>query len=374
MKHRGFFALTCILAFAGANASASGAGRQLGTLLDQRRASEWNQEHSSRAGESSPAPEEGLLSSFGPSLPGWPVLSPFSEAELTGYVVISDAQAWEMEALRDAIAANLPRTATLVIYVISENEVAAIQARYPALFAAGRLKFLLVPNGQDTLWARDSLPVPVYLRSPQGGTALGLVDSIYPQHFEPGEAVARAFEAPRIQTHLYFRGGNLLSDPDGNCFAERALELAQIANPTAFLTRYFGCGHVTVLEQEGGIGDIDERIKFLSGRRALTDNENYARILRSQGYQVFMMPRTGMPYETYLNSLLVNDTVFVPQMGLPQDKAALEVYRQQGLNAIPVHTKELADIGNGNIHCVTMNYPYGTFVSKIRNKAMLSFR
>lgn len=373
MRHWGFLALACVLTLTGtdgfaSDGIASNLSQKLGTLLDQTRASEWNQEHSLHA-EQAPAQEEGLLPLFSAPSTDWPVLSPFSETELTGYVAISDSQFGEMTALRDSIAANLPRTATLVIYVFSENEVAAFQSQYSALFAAGRLKFLLVPDGTANLWARDSLPVPVHLRTPRGGTELGLVHSLYPQDFEPDDAVAGAFKAPQIQTHLYFRGGNLLSDPDGNCFAERASELAQIANPTTFLMRYFGCGRVTLLEQEGGIGDIDERIKFLSGRRALTDNENYARTLRSQGYQVFLMPRTGMPFETYLNSLLVNGTVFVPQMGLPQDKAALEVYRQQGLNAIPVYTKELADAGNGNIHCVTMNYPYGAFISNIRTKS-----
>jgi hypothetical protein len=237
------------------------------------------------------------------------------------------------------------------------------------------LKFLTVPAGDDEVWGRDSLPFPVYLQPPTGSSTpvLGLVASLYPQNFDPNEAVDKAFGIPMTNTQQYFRGGNLLFDLKANCFAENANEVADLSDPQSFFKQYFGCATVTLLDHAGGLGDIDERLKFLEGNKVLTDNDGYANILKGRGYDVYRIPQTGADRETYMNTLLVNGTLFVPQMGIASDQAAIKAYQDLGFKTVPVYTRSMADDGDGNIHCVTMNYPPATFTPSSRGPQFVEF-
>jgi hypothetical protein len=312
----------------------------LGSEAEQRAAESWNKNH----------PHPNHLD--------WKVLRPFGEAEKTGFVAITAENNFELPALREAIAKNLPPDVTLVVYVTTAQQAAGVQKVLGAFLNSDRLKFLKVPATGDRLWARDALPFPVYFAP---GSTFGLVASRYPQNFDPNPAVADAFGLPMVRTQQFFRGGNLLFDVDAHCFAENVNEVAYLKQPSRFFKDYFGCASITLLKHEGGIGDIDERIKILNDHRVLTDNDNYARIFQGLGYDVRRIPSTGFNGETYMNTLLVNGTIFVPQMGLASDSAAVRSYRDLGFTAVPVFTKSLADRGDGNIHCVTMNYPPGTF-------------
>jgi hypothetical protein len=329
----------------------------LGTRAQQDKARQWNR------GYMSPMAEK----------VDWQVDHPFSETETTGYVAISSDDDFELPDLRAAIAKNLPANTTLIIYVADAGEVDGLKQKYSADLG-DRLKFVVVPENADAdpIWARDSLPFPVYMKS-QDGKTFGLVNSLYPQDFEPDAAVAKALSLPMVATHQYFRGGNLLIDSQHNCFAENVNEVADLNDPQSYFKNYFGCNSVNLLAQEGGIGDIDERIKFMDGMNALTDNDAYAKILQDKGYTVHRIPSTGADDETYMNTLLVNGTIFVPQMGIAADKKALDAYNALGLKAVGVMTKQLADDGLGNIHCVTMNYPPGTFTASLRGPDFVEF-
>lgn len=325
----------------------------LGTPEQQAAAIEWNRGHMR------------LLSDL-----NWQVQRPFSEIEKTGYVAISGDDNFELPQLRAAIAKNLPADVTLVVYVGSSTDVSSLKADLGAALG-DRLKFLLVEQdfGADPIWARDSLPFPVYMAS-----GFGLVNSLYPQSFEPDQDFQKALGLEMTSTGEYFRGGNLLFDMEGNCFSENVNETAGLNNPEQYLTQFFGCKSVTLLNQRGGIGDIDERIKFLSGKDVLTDDKDYADILEHKGYTVHMMPSTGHGNETYMNTLYVNGTVFVPQMELESDQSALDAYKALGMNPVGVVTKEMADLGRGNIHCVTMNYPPGSFVASPLGEDFIQFK
>lgn len=305
------------------------------------------------------------------TMAAWPVNRPYAEFETTGFVAISGANTLEIPSLREAIARNLPQGVTLVVYVADRGEADALRRKYRDLLDESRLKFLVTPVGfwGNPIWGRDSLPFPVYMNDGK----MGLVDSIYPQNFEPDREFAGALGASMTQTGFEFRGGNLLFDLDSNCWAENANEILGINDPEAFFKDNFGCKTVNILPHEGGIGDIDERVKFLEGKEALTDSENYARELRAKGYNVRMIPQTGAYYETYMNTLLVNNTIFVPQMGKASDQKALDAYRAYGFNPVGVYTKRLANEGHGNIHCLTMNYPPGTFVPSALGKDFVRF-
>jgi hypothetical protein len=325
----------------------------LGTVEQQKQAYEWNRGHMS------------LMARV-----NWSVARPFSEAESTGYVATSSDNAFELAGLREALAKNLPADVSLVIYVADASETAELKNLYGS-YLGDRLKFLVVPESyfSDPIWARDSLPFPVHMQS----GAIGLVDSIYPQSFEPDQAFADSFGYSMVNTGQEFRGGNMLFDFEGNCFSENVNETAGLNDPDGFFKTYFGCKTITLLDQRGGIGDIDERIKFLDGKKVLTDDQVYAEMLRAKGYEVHMIPSTGNDGETYMNALFVNGTIFVPQMGIARDQAALDAYRALGFNPVGVYTRQMADQGDGNIHCVTMNYPPGTFRPSLRGADFVEF-
>lgn len=342
-----------VLAVISSATFAAGKNTHLGTSEQQAAAIKWNRGHMR------------LLSDL-----NWQVQRPFSEIEKTGYVAISGDDIFELPQLREAIAKNLPADVTLVVYVGSNADVSALKADLGGALG-DRLKFLLVEEdfNADPIWARDSLPFPVHMQS-----GFGLVNSLYPQSFEPDQDFQKALGYEMTSTGEYFRGGNLLFDMDGNCFSENVNETAGLNNPQQYLTQYFGCKSVTLLNQRGGIGDIDERIKFLTGKDVLTDDRDYADILAQKGYTVHMMPSTGRDDETYMNTLYVNGTVFVPQMKLPSDQSALDAYRALGMNPVGVVTKQMADQGAGNIHCVTMNYPPGSFVASPLGGDFIQFK
>ncbi len=121
------------------------------------------------------------------------------------------------------------------------------------------------------------------------------------------------------------------------------------------------------LEYVAGIGHVDEVVKFMADDVVLTSIEKYVPDLQALGYKVLLLPvavlpekiaKMGvMPQRSYVNSLLLNKTVFVPTFGTPDDEVALNVYRSLGLNVIGVEASYTADWGGGTLHCMTMTYP-----------------
>jgi agmatine/peptidylarginine deiminase len=127
--------------------------------------------------------------------------------------------------------------------------------------------------------------------------------------------------------------------------------------PDGVFKKYYGCASLVRLPFVHGIGHVDERIKFLSKRLALTDVPEYEDILRVRGYEVRLLPRGEEQYETYVNSLLINGTVFLPIFEFEKDKEAIEIYKKYGFKVVPIVVDELPNVGMGAIHCMTMTYP-----------------
>ena len=99
----------------------------------------------------------------------------------------------------------------------------------------------------------------------------------------------------------------------------------------------------------------------------VTDTHQYVKTLEDAGYQVVLLPEPDRNYETYVNSLQVNDTLFVPTFGERHDKVAVEAYEKLGLGLkiVTIPTRNLATRGQGGIHCITMNYPPATFETMV---------
>ena len=106
-----------------------------------------------------------------------------------------------------------------------------------------------------------------------------------------------------------------------------------------------------------GIGDADEVLKPLSGHRMLTNAPEYKAQLESLGYKVILLPAVANSYRTYVNSLIIKDTVFMPTYGISADQEATAVYQSLGYKVYGIPSNDLSDNMHGSVHCQSMAYP-----------------
>lgn len=281
---------------------------------------------------------------------------PYLEYDPAKYLLFSAKNFWSANEIKKEIAKNLPADVTLVIIAGEQAESEQVFEYFKQWVPAERLRVFEAPNAGG-FWARDSLPIPIYERSEAAGgfrKDLNLVDARYYHYIEPDERVAAEFERP-LQSHdYYFEGGNFLSDSRGNCMIVNRSYVQSM--PDEVFYELYGCKSLFRFPHEKGIGHIDESVKLLSDEIALTDHEPYKKILEEMGYQVHLLPRPEGAFETYVNSLLVNGTLFVPIFNHHNDQQAIALYESFGFKVIPLNSKELSR-GKGSIHCITMTYP-----------------
>ncbi len=291
-------------------------------------------------------------------------IRPFFEYERTGYIVFSDDDYRGIARdMKKVIAQNLPADVTLIVYTQSANKNYHQQLlnTYGQYIPRERLKVLQVPNsGANDFWSRDNTPVPVWNLS-----NMGLVDARYYYSFEPDNAFARWWAALVDKHNYFFEGGNFVANGRGDCIVvnRRASYPGGVSDTAAipddvFKNKY-GCKTLTRLQHLKGIGHADEVVKFMNDTTIVTDTHQYEALLRTKGFNVVMMPEPDLDYETYINSLQVNDVLFVPVFGERGDQVAMDTYKSlnPNLKIVPVPSRALATQGQGGIHCITMNYP-----------------
>jgi hypothetical protein len=284
-------------------------------------------------------------------VPKFAVSRPYAEYEAGSFLLIAASSAFNSLAVTTRIAANLPRGVKLVVLASGAIERATAKRRYRQYLTDDRLT--VIDLGTETgLWARDSLPIPVWMQDRR----LGLVDARYYHGHEPDELLAQAFRSPLLRHRYYFEGGNLLTDSEGHCFVVANRNIASM--PDSAFERYYGCRRLTRLEHVAGIGHVDERIKIVGGKRVLTDEPRYEQVLRDAGYEVTLLPRPMTRYGTYANALLLNGTVYMPSYGEAGDAEAEALYRELGFHVVPVPSTQLSSRGKGSVHCITMVYPH----------------
>ena len=133
-----------------------------------------------------------------------------------------------------------------------------------------------------------------------------------------------------------------------------------------FKTKY-GCQRLIRFKHLKGIGHADEVVKFVNDTTVVTDTVEYKATLEQAGFTVIMLPEPDVNYETYVNSLIINDTIYVPTFGESGDQAALDTYKSLGFKVVGIDSKDLAIDGQGGIHCITMGYPQATLSDIFRN-------
>ena len=303
---------------------------------------------------------------------------PFAEYHQVGYVIFSDSGEFNSLAAKKLIAKNLPPDVTLVVY--SPNSDKSYLNRVYNLFAkemgsTDRLRIVHLPHdpvsvqGQtfipNSFWARDGVPVPTWSFDKKGNKVFTVVDAKYYHYFEADDVVSKLFGADLVKHNYYHEGGNFLANNRGECLVVNNARAVQIPDET-FLLKY-GCQKTIRFPHTKGIGHIDETVKLINDDLALTDDEEYAGILRDNGFQVMMVPRPEREYETYVNSLYVNGTLFLPTFQEAGDAEAIALYESFGYKVVALNSKQLSNDGLGSIHCITMAYPPVPFNELLAN-------
>ncbi|PIU17625.1 MAG: hypothetical protein COT18_13055 [Elusimicrobia bacterium CG08_land_8_20_14_0_20_59_10] len=278
---------------------------------------------------------------------------PYADYEATGYLIMSSNFDFNSTQAKLEMARNLPADATLVIFADNPDAFTKedILRAYEGVVPRARIKVISLPRARQGFWARDGIPVPVIGKD----NTLTVVDAVYGHGFEPDAEIARLFKTGLEKHRYYYEGGNFMANHTGACLMVN--HGAHVKIPDEIFTGLYGCKEMIRLPFVDGIGHIDEHARFISEKVLVTDIAQYKDVLQGKGFTVHMLPKPSGPYETYANSLLMNDKVIVPVFGRDTDKQALAVYESLGLKATGADSKSLSNNGQGSVHCITMTYP-----------------
>jgi hypothetical protein len=284
-----------------------------------------------------------------------PDYQPVHDTADFAYVLMSSRDNGDSEVLniRRQIAMNLPESVKLVLLTSKGMEVSVL-SKYEAWIPRSRIILAVDEDGYESngFWARDSFPVPVWNEATREASLVALD---YYRSFSSQEEIAQSVSSKLYRFNQVFVGGNLLADEDGHCFTVDSYRMFDLTADE--IGEFYGCLGVTVLKHVAGLGDVDEVMKPLSNRRILTNQPSYKPVFENLGYEVIMMPKLASKYRTYLNSLIVGDTVFMPAYGGVQDQEAITIYQELGYRVIALKSNSLSDYQHGSIHCQTMAYP-----------------
>lgn len=286
--------------------------------------------------------------------PDQQVARPFADFEAVKYLIFSGYNGFsEARRVKSEILKNLPEGVQVIVYDSQGAPEAGKKdlSFYSQFIELIRLTRVYLEAYGTGFWSRDTIPVPVYLDS---GKVAG-VDAKYYRYFEPDQEFAKQTGISLIKHDYYHEGGNFLADTQGRCFIVNNPRSEKI--PDALFQSHYGCVSVHRFPHVQGIGHIDERVKIINDQVAMTDTPSYTELLQSLGYQVILLPKGNEYYETYVNSILINGTVFLPVFKQSQDQDAISAYSNLGFDVKPIFVDELPNSGHGSLHCITMTYP-----------------
>jgi len=262
----------------------------------------------------------------------------------------SEAGFSEAANLRYTIAKNLPEGVKLVL-LVSNSNAEQVKRTYSQYISPDRLILAKDSGIEGGFWARDSFPYPVI----NGQGQLSLVGAKYYRTFRSSPAIASSLGVNMSRQNFTFVGGNLMADENGVCFTIDSYR--RFTTTENDLLNVYGCKSVHVLRRYSGIGDVDEVVKTLGNNVILTNTPEYVNDFKAWGYNVVMIPAVPNSYRTYVNSLVVGKTVFMPTYGISADAQAKKVYEDLGYTVVGIPSNTLSDDMHGSVHCQTMAYP-----------------
>ena len=291
-------------------------------------------------------------------------ITAFSEWEETGYLVFSDENRYESERIKRQLAEGLPENVKLVVY--TQNTRSSYHQDlfeyYSRMLSPERVIILKLPRGGRTsLWTRDNTPIAV---KDQDNNPY-LVDAKYYYNFEPDASFGQMYGIDLLSNPYFFEGGNLINNSVGDCIVVNRRRRYPFgtsdtaAIPDEVFERSYGCTNLIRLEHIKGIGHADEVVKFLDNNTIVTDTEAYVERLEAQGFDVHLLPEPRTPYGTYVNSLIVNDIIYMPIFEESGDQESFDTYQRLLPNhtIVPIESSRLSSNGQGGVHCITMTYP-----------------
>ncbi len=289
----------------------------------------------------------------------------FSEWEETGYLVISDEDRYESNRIKKELVENLPEDVNLIVYTQNQdlNYQQQLLSYYEYVLSPGRVNILKLPVGGVTnLWTRDNTPIAVT----DSNSNAFFVDAKYYYNFEPDQIFGDVFDLDLLENPYFFEGGNLVNNTKGDCIVVNRKRRYPFgtsdtaAIPDTVFSDLYGCTNLIRLEHLKGIGHSDEVVKFLNDTSLVTDTQEYVDLLESEGFSVTLLPEPETEFGTYINSLIVNDVIFVPSFNESFfDTKALDIYKKLMPNykLIQIESSKLSSMGQGGLHCITMTYP-----------------
>ena len=282
---------------------------------------------------------------------------PYAEYEKQKYFIFNDETHFSSLQIKEEFLSNLPEGIIPVIYTKNQSPefLNSLRETFSSFLKDPSVLRVVTFEGRGTaFWARDTIPVPVLLKG-ESETKLGVVDAKYYHHYEPDKSVAEHFNADKFSHEYYFEGGNFLATTDGTCAVVNVSAVRRI--PDNVFEKLYGCKDLIRFPHVKGIGHMDESLKFIGNNIAVTDLPQYEKMLSEKGFDVILFPKALQQYETYLNSVLLNDTVYVPVFGREEDDEALAAYRNLGYHVVPINSYYLSNDGLGSLHCISMVYP-----------------
>ncbi|WP_020584091.1 agmatine deiminase family protein [Endozoicomonas elysicola] len=271
---------------------------------------------------------------------------------------VSDEPTYEARGMKRKLARKLPNGVDLVVYTTADRT-DHIRANYGPLVGDERLHVLHVPRGgKNLLWARDNLPIPVIGKTGE----LKLISGKNP-FFQPDEALAHFLDAELVsQPHYDVIGGNFMADSKGNCVVVNNEDTQMI--PDRIYSHYYGCNTTIRLEHIAGVGHTDEVVKFIDSNNVVTDQPAYQQRFEKLGYTVTLLPQPENEYETYVNSVIVRNTLFMPTFDQPTDEEAKQIYKKLGFKVVTSRSKKLSNELEGSFHCITSTFPKEGIMAK----------
>jgi agmatine deiminase len=301
---------------------------------------------------------------------GWPVYYPYMWQHFADFTDQIVSQAWA--------------------YVVVPNE---SWQKGVELFLAhkevplDKVRFMYVQL--DDVWSRDYGPStvesgpshrPVLVANPYfpNGTPYQKGDAEVPL------AMGRYLGVPVYRLPLVIEGGNVQSDGQGTFIMFDSVLYHNpdytVAKLKHVLGQYFGCerlillptlsdelcGHIDMVVKIVDPGTVlvaqsQPKFKWYGEFEAIAERMAETPSATGENYEVVRVPMAddsndSINFWSYVNSLILNDKVIVPQFGLELDQQALEIYGQ----AMPDHEVVgvyFGDFPLGASHCTSKEIP-----------------
>ncbi len=256
-----------------------------------------------------------------------------------------------------------------------------------------KIKFIRRTNPFGTyIWARDFSPIMTF--DEKGQSKLFQFDYTDDPDFvrDDQTAIGKILNLKPQNTNLRLEGGNLMSDEKRRLYISVAAiekNTTPEGGPTQFedikkkfevlFTQKMHASKVIWLPkldpQVEITGHIDMYMRLLKNQQAVVASspdpkinqtlDTIAKTLESNNYTVHRLQinnkmknwiNTNNVFPSYTNSVIVGDSILIPAYKVPEDKAALDLYKKLGYKVIQIPSENAILLG-GSLHCLTYLYP-----------------